>query len=209
VTSVACAHLNHEDHETARSTPRSPEKSWRCDNGRRMNWWKKFAAGLSIAMRRLKWRPKAIVTLEKIVLAIMASTDGFIHLHCNSRHGDDRHQRHGGPTGSGARPAHCDNPAGCDVHIADQRRARRQRHRLCAEARRHVAEALGQSGSISLHPERAEGVAVMEIDVALQGKAGLPVWEAGLDTFRWSTRRDDAERETERERESFHHPRSG
>jgi hypothetical protein len=41
----------------------------------------------------------------------------------------------------------------------------------------------------------------MEIDVALQGKAGLPVWEAGLDTFRWSTRRDDAERETERERE--------
>ena len=40
-----------------------------------------FVAGLTIAMRRLRRRPKLAQSMRDIVLAIMASTDGFIHLH--------------------------------------------------------------------------------------------------------------------------------
>jgi len=52
-----------------------------------------------------------------------------------------------------------------------------------AEARRHIAEALGQSEVVTLDRETADGVAVMLVDAALQGRAGKPIWEAGLDAF--------------------------
>jgi len=54
---------------------------------------------------------------------------------------------------------------------------------FCAEARRHVGEALSQSSSVALDPRTADGVALMLIDAAMQGAAGQPVWQAGLDTF--------------------------
>ena len=54
---------------------------------------------------------------------------------------------------------------------------------FCAEARRHIAEALSQSTSVSLDASAAEGVAVMLVDAAMQGEAGLRVWQAGLDAF--------------------------
>jgi hypothetical protein len=54
---------------------------------------------------------------------------------------------------------------------------------FCAEARRHVAEALGQSSAVNLDRTTADGVALMLIDAALQGEAGKPIWQAGLDAF--------------------------
>jgi hypothetical protein len=54
---------------------------------------------------------------------------------------------------------------------------------FCAEARRHVGEALSQSSSVALTSSTADGVALMLIDAAMQGAAGQPVWQAGLDTF--------------------------
>ena len=58
---------------------------------------------------------------------------------------------------------------------------------FCAEARRHIGEALGQSSSVALDAATADGVALMLIDAAMQGVAGQPVWEAGLDTFATGT----------------------
>ena len=40
-----------------------------------------FAAGLTIALRRLRRRPKLNHSMRDIVVALMASTDGFIQLH--------------------------------------------------------------------------------------------------------------------------------
>jgi hypothetical protein len=54
---------------------------------------------------------------------------------------------------------------------------------FCAEARRHIAEALGQSEAVTLDRATADGVALMLVDAALQGSAGKPIWEAGLDAF--------------------------
>ncbi len=54
---------------------------------------------------------------------------------------------------------------------------------FCAEARRHIAEALGQSGAVTLDRATADGVALMLLDAALQGEAGKPVWQNGLDAF--------------------------
>jgi hypothetical protein len=54
---------------------------------------------------------------------------------------------------------------------------------FCAEARRHIAEALTQSEAVSLDRDTADGVATMLVDAALQGRAGKPIWEAGLDAF--------------------------
>ena len=54
---------------------------------------------------------------------------------------------------------------------------------FCAEARRHIAEALGQSEVVTLDRETADGVALMLVDAALQGSVGKPIWEAGLDAF--------------------------
>ena len=52
-----------------------------------------------------------------------------------------------------------------------------------AEARRHVAEALSQSELIDIDRGTADGIAVMLVDAALQGDAGRPIWEAGLNAF--------------------------
>ena len=54
---------------------------------------------------------------------------------------------------------------------------------FCGEARRHIAEALGQSSAVSLDRTTADGVALMLLDAALQGEAGKPVWQNGLDVF--------------------------
>jgi hypothetical protein len=54
---------------------------------------------------------------------------------------------------------------------------------FCGEARRHIAEALGQSEAVNLDRSGAEGVAVMLLDAALQGESGKPIWESGLDAF--------------------------
>lgn len=54
---------------------------------------------------------------------------------------------------------------------------------FCGEARRHIAEALGQSSAVNLDRSTAEGVAQMLLDAALQGDAGKPIWENGLDAF--------------------------
>jgi hypothetical protein len=54
---------------------------------------------------------------------------------------------------------------------------------FCAEARRHIAEALGQSAVVALDYGTADGVALMLVDAALQGRVGKPIWEAGLDAF--------------------------
>ena len=40
-----------------------------------------FVAGLSIALRRLRRRPKSVHSMHDIVLAVMASSDGFVLLH--------------------------------------------------------------------------------------------------------------------------------
>ena len=52
-----------------------------------------------------------------------------------------------------------------------------------AEARRHIAEALGQSDATSLDRATADGVALMLVDAALQGHVGQSVWESGLNAF--------------------------
>jgi len=52
-----------------------------------------------------------------------------------------------------------------------------------AEARRHVAEALSQSEAVRLDRVTADGVALMLVDAALQGRVGQSVWEAGLNAF--------------------------
>ena len=52
---------------------------------------------------------------------------------------------------------------------------------FCAEARRHIAEALGQSSAVNLDRTTADGVALMLLDAALQGEAGKLVWQNGLD----------------------------
>lgn len=54
---------------------------------------------------------------------------------------------------------------------------------FCDELCRHIAEALGQSESMSLDYATAEVVAQMLVNAALQGSAGQPVWETGLDAF--------------------------
>jgi hypothetical protein len=54
---------------------------------------------------------------------------------------------------------------------------------FCAEARRHIAEALSQSDAIGLDRSTADGVALMLVDAALQGTSGQTVWEAGLNAF--------------------------
>jgi hypothetical protein len=54
---------------------------------------------------------------------------------------------------------------------------------FCAEARRHIAEALGQSSAVDLDRTTADGVALMLLDAALQGEPGKPIWQAGLDAF--------------------------
>jgi hypothetical protein len=275
VTSAACAHLNHGDHEVDSEQSTIAREIVEMRQLQTKELVEGFVAGLSIAMRRLKRRPKPSVTMEKIVLAIMASTDGFIHLHFLQpslsdadlvvetqwgimwnlsepglldppNRSDDEERRlvdaalscyrsNAVPSVETiARECNVDlgkartlfpddsalaqrcmdyavgnsveteaiavNVRGAEVAavrdllIATTRQAdstpllidavrRDKTIGFCAEARRHIAEALSQSSSMSLDASAAEGVAVMLIDAAMQGDAGLRVWQAGLDAF--------------------------
>ena len=60
---------------------------------------------------------------------------------------------------------------------------RSKEYGFCAEARRHIAEALAQSPLVALDRDTADGVALMLLDAALQGTGGKPIWEAGLAAF--------------------------
>jgi hypothetical protein len=234
-----------------------------------------FVAGLSIALRRLRRRPKSIHTMQEIVLAVMASSDGFVLLHklqpelvdpdfvvatqwsiiwgmtepglldppnrsisierdlveaaiASYTRGQvpsiDGLARDVGVTpeiafglfsrdealaqrcmdyavGSSVETeAIAVNVKGAelaavrDLLIATTQQAKAspllmealRRHRdggFCAEARRHIAEALSQSESVGLDRGTSEGVARMLVDAALQGDPGQPIWEAGLDAF--------------------------
>lgn len=275
VTSAACARLNHEDHEADSEQSKVAREIVEMRQRQTKELVEGFVAGLSIAMRRLKRRPKPTVTMEKIVLAIMASTDGFINFHLLQpdlsdadlvvetqwgimwslsepglldppNRSDDEERRivdaaltsyaaNAEPSiETLARQCNVDlakaaalfpdetalaqrcmdyavgnsveteaiavNVKGAEVAavrdllIATTRQAeiapllietvrRDTSVGFCAEARRHIAEALSQSSSMALDSSAADGVAVMLMDAALQGEAGLRVWQAGLDAF--------------------------
>ena len=80
MSAAACAHLRQEGEEDADQTAIAREiiEMRRANTAELLDG---FVAGLSIAMRRLRRRPKHSLTMRDIVLAIMASTDGFIHLY--------------------------------------------------------------------------------------------------------------------------------
>jgi hypothetical protein len=275
VTSAACAHLKSEEHDVDSEQSKIAREIVEMRQLQTKELVEGFVAGLAISMRRLKRRPKTNVTMEKIVLAIMASTDGFIHLYLlepdlidadlvvetqwgtmwnlsepglldpPSRADDeerrlvdralDSYAAHVVPSIEMlARDCNVDmarasvlfpddaalaqrcmdyavgnsveteaiavNVKGAelsavrDLLIATTHQAaiapllidavRRDKDAgFCAEARRHIAEALSQSSSVALDSSAAEGVAVMLLDAALQGEAGLRVWRAGLDAF--------------------------
>jgi len=234
-----------------------------------------YTAGLTTALRRLRRRPKAGSTMQKIVLAVMASSDGFLLFHklqhdlfdadlvvdtqwsiiwgltepglldppdrlnpserdivqaalvvfATGRHPDlERLAADCGVSAHEARELFPDddvlaqrcmdyavgssveteaiavNVRGAelaavrDLLIATTKQASAtpllmdilRRHKdagFCAEARRHIAEALSQSDAISLDRATADGVALMLVDAALQGSSGQSVWEAGLNAF--------------------------
>jgi hypothetical protein len=274
VTAAACAHLRHaETGDEDQSGIAHEILQMRRENTAEMI--DGFVAGLSIAMRRLRRRPKLRHCMREIVLAIMASTDGFIHLHHlqpdlvdvelvvetqwgimwglsepgllnppNRADDDERALVEAALTiyASNQHPSRqalstdvglawettvalfpddmtlaqrcMDYAVGSSVEteaiainvkgaelaairdllIATTEQATRspllievvRRDKnvgFCAEARRHIGEALSQSNSVALDSGTADGVALMLIDAAMQGKAGQPVWEAGLDTF--------------------------
>jgi hypothetical protein len=274
VTAAACAHLaqgdgqDSEQSEVAREIIRMRrENTAELIDG--------FVAGLSIAMRRLRRRPKLAHSMREIVLAIMASTDGFIHLHHVQADLVDTElvvETQWGIMWSLSEPGLLDPPnradeaersfveAALQVYASGRHPSREELSKelgaewaetlamfpdemtlaqrcmdyavgssvetqaiainvkgaelaairdvliattqlatttpllievvrqnknagFCAEARRHIGEALGQSSSVALDAATADGVALMLIDAAMQGVAGQPVWEAGLDTF--------------------------
>ncbi len=234
-----------------------------------------YTAGLTTALRRLRRRPKADCTIQKIVLAVMASIDGFLLFHelqpdlvpadlvvetqwsiiwgltepglldppdrFNPSERDlveaalaafaedrqpelDRLARDCGVPHDEARElfpsddvlaqrcmdyavgssveteAIAVNVRGAelaavrDLLIATSKQAastpllvdilrRNKDGGFCAEARRHIADALSQSDATSLDRVTADGVALMLVDAALQGNAGQSVWEAGLNAF--------------------------
>ncbi len=234
-----------------------------------------YTAGLATALRRLRRRPKANRTMQEIVRAVVASSDGFVLLYklqpelvdadlvvesqwsiiwgltepglldppdrlnpsertlvegalvdfAEGRVPDpaDLARRRGVPEdearelfpGIGALAQRCmDYAVGSSVEteaiavnvkgaelaavrdllIATTKQAneapllvemvrRDNNSGFCAEARRHIAEALSQSDSVRLDRDTADGVARMLVDAALQGNPGQSVWEAGLDAF--------------------------
>jgi hypothetical protein len=274
VTASACAHLQQEWEENADQTAIARE----IVDMRRANMAELldgFVAGLSIAMRRLRRRPKHSYSMRDIVLAIMASTDGFIHqyhiqhdlfsaelvvetqwgimwtlsepglldppnrdneaerrlveaaleVYASNRHpsreslsadvgvdwpktlelfpddlvlaqrcmdyavGSSVETEAIAITVKGAELAAIRDLLLATTHLATTTPLLIQivrQHKdvgFCAEARRHVGESLGQSSAVTLDATTADGVALMLIDAAMQGEAGRPVWEAGLDTF--------------------------
>jgi hypothetical protein len=274
VTAAACAHLAQADGQDAGQSKIAREilEMRRANTAELIDG---FVAGLSIAMRRLRRRPKLAHSMKDIVLAIMASTDGFIHLHHVQPGLVDTElvvETQWGIMWSLSEPGFLDPPnradeverafveAALQVYASNRHPSRDELARdlgiewsktvamfpddmtlaqrcmdyavgssveteaiainvkgaelaairdfliattqlatttpllidvvrknknvgFCAEARRHMGEALGQSSSVSLDMSTADGVALMLIDAAMQGKAGQPAWEAGLDTF--------------------------
>jgi hypothetical protein len=274
VTAAACAHLaqddgqDHEQSDVACEIIRMrQENTAELIDG--------FVAGLSIAMRRLRRRPKLARSMREIVLAMMASVDGFIHLHHVQPDLFDTElvvETQWGIMWTLSEPGLLDPPnradeaersfveAALQVYASGRHPSREELSKelgaewsktvamfpddmslaqrcmdyavgssvetqaiainvkgaelaairdvliattqlatttpllievvrqsksagFCAEARRHIGEALGQSSSVALDAATADGVALMLIDAAMQGAAGQPVWEAGLDTF--------------------------
>jgi hypothetical protein len=70
-----------------------------------------------------------------------------------------------------------DTPVLIDLLRQDKERG------FCAEARRHISEALFRSEQVQLDRSTANKVALMLLDAALQGEAGQPIWANGLDSF--------------------------
>ncbi len=273
VQTAACAHLEANPTPTAQSALAHEVLDLRRQLYGEMA--EGFAAGLAIALRRLRRRPKAPYATRDIVVSVMATSDGFILMHKLQPELIDAEQvveTQWGVIWSMTEPGLLDPPnqdnpaerdlveaaiaafaagevptvaevAACcgvrpeeadrlfpsigalgqrcmdyavgssvetqaiavgvqgaelsavrDVLIATTKQAeatpvlieliRKDRDSgFCAEARRHIAEALSQSKAVNLDMATSEGVAQMLVDAALQGNAGKPVWEVGLDAF--------------------------
>jgi hypothetical protein len=274
VQAAACAHVqssNHDGPEQSRAAREVIER--RQELYAEMS--RGFVAGLSVALRRLRRRPKGSRSLSEIVLVVNATSDGFVHRHklqpelfdadlvvdtqwnviwtmtepglldppsqSNPSERDlveaaltvfsqgripslESLARERGvprdeafallPTVEALAQRCMDYAVGTSVEteaiavnvkgaelaavrdllIATTQEAetapvlievlRRDKDSgFCAEARRHIADALGQSSAVSLDRTTADGVALMLIDAALQGEAGEPIWQAGLDAF--------------------------
>jgi len=275
VTTAACAHLKGlSGEEESKQTDAAGEimEMWRKHNEELIAG---FAAGLTIALRRLRRRPKLGYSVREIVIAVMASTDGFVNLYhlqpdfvCTElvvdtqwgiiwslsepglldpptrAHEEERALVEAALAlySSNQIPSldalciQCDVPihvvrglfpdsdvlaqrcmeyavgssveteaiavkvkgaelsAVRDLLIATTRQAsispllidvvrRNGDSGFCAEARRHIAEALTRSSSSSLDSPSADGVALMLLDAAMQGDFGRRIWEAGLNAF--------------------------
>jgi hypothetical protein len=274
VQAAACAHVESGGEEESEQTHAAREViALRQQLYAEMNV--AFAAGLAIALRRMRRRPRASHSLSEIVLAVGAASDGFLFLHKlqPDRFGADLvvdtqwnviwsmtepglldPPSHSNPAerrlveaglavfADGRIPSLEPLARACGVPLdevvelipTDQALAQRcmdyavgnsveteaiavnvkgaelaavrdlliattkqatatpllidvilqdRETGFCAEARRHIAEALGQSSAVALDRATADGVALMLLDAALQGEAGKPVWQNGLDAF--------------------------
>jgi hypothetical protein len=84
VTAAACAHLERADADGDADDSDQSKIAHEILEMRRNHTAELidgFVAGLSIAMRRLRRRPKLNYSMREIVLAVMASVDGFLNLH--------------------------------------------------------------------------------------------------------------------------------
>jgi hypothetical protein len=274
VTAAACAHLARADGQDSDQSKVAHEilEMRRNHTAELIDG---FVAGLSIAMRRLRRRPKLNYSMREIVLAVMASVDGFLNLHLVQPDLFDAElvvETQWGIMWSLSEPGLLDPPNRADeaerqiveaalrVYVSNHQPSRAalssdlglewaktvalfpddmtlaqrcmdyavgssleteaiavnmkgsevaairdlliattqlatttpllievvRRNKnvgFCAEARRHIGEALSQSRSVALDSSTTDGVALMLIDAAMQGEVGRPVWEAGLDTF--------------------------
>ena len=80
VQAAACAHLEHRSPSTAHQDA-AAEEVVRMRQGLIDHMIRNYCATLTIALRRLRRRPLPSVDLRGIVLAVIASTDGFIHMY--------------------------------------------------------------------------------------------------------------------------------
>jgi hypothetical protein len=289
---AACAQLEHQDEATSIQ----PDAAAEILELRRRLYSEMadgFVAGLAIALRRLRRRPKAAHQLREIVVAVTATSDGFVLLHKLQPDLFDPElvvETQWGVIWSMTEPGLLDppnqaNPAERDLveaalaaygegHVpsvidvarsvgisesranslfnSEEALAQRcmdyavgssvetqaiavnvkgaefaavrdlliattqqaaatpllieaiQRHKdsgFCAEARRHIAEALSQSDGVELDRSTAEGVALMLVDAALQGPSGKAIWETGLNAFSVAGREKLTELGTSRRRD--------
>ncbi len=274
VQSAACAHVQSGNRDAPDQT-RAARDVIALRQGLYAEMTRGFVAGLSIALRRLRRRPKASRSLSEIVVAVEATNDGFVRLHklqpdlvaadlvvdtqwnviwgmtepglLDPPSQSNPHERvlveaalaifsEGRLPSLESLARECGVPraeaiellptdealaqrcmdyavgnsveteaiavnvkgaelsAVRDLLIATTQQAdaaprlievirRDKAGGFCAEARRHIAEALGQSNAVDLDRTTADGVALMLLDAALQGESGKPIWQAGLDAF--------------------------